>query len=57
MERIDLEEFNEAKKNTFLPLCEDAQKTFVFNKNNYRRGELVSKYLIKLELKYICNNK
>ena len=47
MERIDIEEFNEAKKNTFLPLCEDAQKTFVFNKNNYRRGDLVSKYLIK----------
>lgn len=40
MERIDIEEFNEAKKNTFLPLCEDAEKTLVFNKNNYKRGDL-----------------
>ena len=54
---MNIEEFNEAKKNTFVPISEDAQKTFVFNKNNYRRGDLVSKYLIKFELKHICKNK
>ena len=43
MNRINVEEFNEATKNTFVPLS-DAYESLVFNKNNYKRGDIVSYY-------------